>query len=166
MPDGIREILSEFIKQERDKEEFYLKVGRASNVNAADNTFTFTPNDESSPIEECQLKSIVSNSGGSFVIIPNDNSFVVVAFTSPTTGVCIMVESAQTVIFNDGNNGGLINIEQLTTKLNELSTQINNFVTTFNANTHPSNGAPPSTPPASSVGNFDKNDYEDENVIH
>ncbi len=163
--DTIRDILSAFLETELSKQELYFKVGRATDIDLTDNTFTFTPNDETAKLEKCLLKSISTDSGGSFVVIPAENSFVLVGFSSSVTGVLLFAESAdkiimnstdididavnktidvtenllinaQQTIFNSGSNAGLIKIVELTTKLNDLVAEVNAFRTVFNGHRH------------------------------
>ena len=90
--------------------------------------------------------------------------------------VVIMVERAETVFFNGGTLGGLINIETLTTKLNNLTDKVNALVDLFNGHTHLVNttgsstaqsgtAVAPSTQ-AQKATNFDKSDYEDKTIKH
>ena len=209
MPETIRDILSKFFATELSKEEMYLKVGRATNISLDDYTFTFTPNDESAPIEKCLLKSISNDTNGSFTIVPANNSFVLVAFTSPVTGVLIYAETADRIlmsavqgdinistnfnisvdedmtinvhtncyvnanqtIFNQGNNQGLVKIQELTNKLNELVNEVNAMRNVFNSHTHSGVLSGPSstgTPSATQgpISTFNKSDYENTDVKH
>jgi hypothetical protein len=94
----IGDLIKQLTKQYLDNEEIYFKTGTATNVNRTDFTFTFTPNDEQSDVEKCLLKTIQTGSGGSFVIIPEEDSFVMVAFSSDVTAICVFVEVAQEII--------------------------------------------------------------------
>jgi len=160
----IRELLGKSVALSLQKEEIYLKVGAASNVDLSDFTFTLTPNDETAVIEKVLLKAIATSTGGSMVIIPVEGSFVVVGFMSSVTGVCIHVEEAGSIsmtgesvditatdididsddirinaiqtIFNSGTFGGLIKIVDLTAKLNELRDTVNDFIQNFRTHVH------------------------------
>lgn len=80
------------------------------------------------------------------------------------------------ISINGGGNGGLINIEDLTSKLNDLTNKFNSFVSTFNSHTHVVNTtgsataqtgtAQAPTSSAQSANSFDKSDYEDTLVCH
>lgn len=175
---SLKDTIALLIKNEVDKEEIYLKVGTATNVNVANNTFTFTPNDESAPVEGARLKAVRTSSGGSFIIKPAEGSLVAVGFIDTTNAVCLFVEEAQKVevnsdltSFNGGSNFGLVNIDPLTAKLNELVTSVNDLVSTFNSHAHTgvSTGGGTSGPPtasANNANNFNKGDYEDASVVH
>lgn len=73
------------------------------------------------------------------------------------------------VLFNGGNNEGLINIKELTDKLNQLIDTFNNHTHTIPAltvveatTTKPSN----SSSPGSKANKFNQSDYEDTKIKH
>jgi hypothetical protein len=43
---------------------------------------------------------------------------------------------ANSIVFNDGNNSGLVNIQPLVTKINKLETVLNQQITAFKTHTH------------------------------
>lgn len=175
---SIKETLTLLIGNELDKNEFYLKTGKATDIELNTFTFTFTPNDQGAAVEGVRLKSIQTPGGGSFVIVPEQDSFVTVGFFSQTTAICLHVElaasitlEAGTFTINGGNNGGLININELTDKLNGLQKTVNDFITTFSSHTHPGvqpgggvSGIPTTSP--SPAAAFNASDYEDSTVTH
>lgn len=202
----LNELLSAIIKNEVDKDEMYLKVGKAVNINADDFIFDLEPNDETSLVPSVLMKSVATSSGGSFIQVPKDNSFVVCAFSSRTTAFCVMVEecdkliinssliegnsdevvfdfdsfslSSSTVridcddiVFNGGNNAELININELTSRLNFLVLRVNSLISKFNSHTHGgvSSGSSATTPPNAfeiDADSFNKNDYADSKIKH
>ena len=73
------------------------------------------------------------------------------------------------VIINDGSNKGLINITQLTDKLNNLVSEIENLKTMFNTHIHPHSMGPTSTTTSmvtKPLSKFNSSDYEDTKCIH
>jgi hypothetical protein len=75
-----------------------------------------------------------------------------------TNLVVVAVDVAESITINGGKLGGLINIEALTSKLNEL-------VRVFNSHTHTApNG--PTTPPTTTANQLQRKDYEDEKIKH
>lgn len=175
---SIRDSIALLFQQEMAKEEPYVKIGRAVNVNTENDTFTFIPNDESSQVEEVILKAIATSAGGSIVIVPKEGSFVSVAFMSQTTGVLIHAEEAETLfidadqtIINGGENGGLINIEELTDRLNDLTDTVNDLIQAFRSHTHggvETGGGitQQTTEVVQNADAFNSNDYEDPLVTH
>ena len=205
MPE-LNELLSEIIKNEVSKDEMYLKVGKAVNINTDDFTFDLQPNDETSLVPNVLMKSIATSTGGSFIQVPKEHSFVVCAFSSRTTAFCVMVEvcdkliinssliegnseevvfnfddfslssesiriDCDDIIFNGGDNGELINIDELTTKLNDLTLKVNSLITKFNLHAHGgvSTGSGVSSTPNQSetpADAFSKGDYADTKIKH
>ena len=90
--------------------------------------------------------------------------------------VILMVEQAETVIFNGGELGGLVKIEELTKKLNDLTGKVNALVDAFNSHTHivnttgtaaaQSGSAAAPTSPAQKAATFNQSDYEDPTIKH
>ena len=94
------------------------------------------------------------------LITPAIGSAVILASLSGdmTNLVVVAVDVAESITINGGKLGGLINIEALTAKLNEI-------VQVFNSHTHTApNG--PTTPPTTSANQLQRKDYEDEKIKH
>lgn len=74
------------------------------------------------------------------------------------------------IVFNGGNNEGLIIIQKLTDKLNELTQTVNDLISAYNTHTHVC--AAPQSPSATTLSQanpaqqFNKSDYEDNKVKH
>ena len=69
------------------------------------------------------------------------------------------IEMTGEVILNGGGLGGLINVDDLTTKLNEL-------VQTFNTHTHTDSMGGQTLTPSKPAASFRRGDYEDNQVKH
>ena len=120
-----------------------------------------------------------SQSLTTMIIKPEKGSTVLVADLSGGKMrdlVVLMVEKSETVIFNGGELGGLINIADLTTKLNNLTDKVNALIDTFNSHTHTvattgsaaaqSGTAAAPTSPAQKAATFNQSDYEDTKIKH
>lgn len=77
------------------------------------------------------------------------------------------------ISINNGEKGGLINISDLTDKLNNLVSEVNSLVDKFNNHKHgglagdkPINTVSSSGESADKISEFDKNNYEDTTIIH
>jgi hypothetical protein len=72
-------------------------------------------------------------------------------------------------VFNGGDLGGLINIADLTGKINDLVGTVNSFISSFNSHSHTGTHGP-TTPPVASFSDtaaqFKRGDYEDKTVKH
>ena len=119
------------------------------------------------------------------VFIPKKGSNVIVHFldddeayitkTSKVSKVEIITEDGE-ILLNGDEYGGLIKIEELTSKINSLVSDFNSFVSKYNGHTHvttatvmatPTVGViAPTTGTASQTNDFSKSDYENETVKH
>lgn len=74
------------------------------------------------------------------------------------------------VVVNGGENGGIINIDQLTQKLNQLVTEIETMKAQLNTHTHTGNSGAPTSPPLTPItqtfSQFIAEDYEDIKALH
>ena len=84
----------------------------------------------------------------------------------------ITIKAQGTIKFNDGSNDGLINIKQLTEKLNQTVKELENLRSLFNSHVHAGvqtgggTSAAPVTQATSPFSQYNKQDYEDIKVIH
>lgn len=197
---SIADIIGSFIENWSSKEELYLKVGVASEIDESDFTFKFTPIDEKSIVEDVRMKSIVDGGPEAFVIVPKEGTKVVVGFHSNTVGQCLIVQEAAKVlintenktdnisneynincddvkvatdswIFNGGGFEGLIKIIDITTKLNDLISELDSLKNSLNSHTHPgvTIGAGVTGPSSTTIGAFTpfvKADYENNKIKH
>ena len=79
----------------------------------------------------------------------------------------------ENIIFNGGNLNGLVVIQKLTDKLNELKDTVNDLITKYNAHIHtttatvgtgPVGGLSPTTSTAQPAKAFNKSDYENTKI--
>ena len=111
-------------------------------------------------VSDVRLRASVNQEEKQILITPEIGSAVILASLSGdmTNLVVVAVDVAESITINGGKLGGLINIEALTAKLNEL-------VQVFNSHTHTApNG--PTTPPTTSAKQLQRKDYEDEKIKH
>ena len=124
-----------------------------------------------------RLRASLTDRDRQLLVVPKIQSAVVLGSLSGDLSnlVVLQVDEADKIIFNGGQLGGLVNIETLTDKINEL-------VDTFNGHTHSlaigtvkvsgaagesANTAPIQVPAISrKAEKLDKNDYEDTNITH
>lgn len=79
------------------------------------------------------------------LLVPVIGSTVIVSYSTYTAPVVVMfsgidqvfLSAATGIQLNDGSYGGLIQIEQLVTKLNNLEKLVNDLVSKFNIHIHP-----------------------------
>lgn len=83
----------------------------------------------------------------------------------------LSLKSEKGVVLNGGKNGGIINSEDLTAKLNQLITELETVKTQINTHTHNctapgSPSGPPIIPISQIFSQFISLDYEDEKALH
>lgn len=126
-----------------------------------------------------QLRAVVNTNTSGIVLTPAVGSYVLVADLSGgqyTRMAAVMYSETDSIAFNGGQHGGLVNIEDLTGKLNNLVNEVNALKDTFNNHTHVLSGtcstgpisgtATPTASKAQAASKFDKSDYEDDKVKH
>ena len=113
-----------------------------------------------------RLKASELADDGLMLITPKVGSAVTIGSLSGdlTELVVLQVDHIETIVINGGKLGGLINIGQLTDKINEL-------VESFNSHTHQVTVSHPggtftTVKPMESAKTFDKGDYEDDKIKH
>ena len=115
-----------------------------------------------------RLRAVVNGEESKILVTPKIGSHVLVVDLSGNLSQLavvgysevekIEIDATDKIIFNGGNNKGLIQIEKLTQKLNEL-------VIAINAHTHPVSGNATGTM-VDTLSTFRSSDYEDTNITH
>jgi hypothetical protein len=104
------------------------------------------------------------------IITPEENSWVIVSRLSNSNDLYIsMVSKVASVELMGGENGGIIKVEQLVTKLNQLITEINALKSDYTAHIHPTPSGPSSAPTVPFTGTFsqfNKSDFENDKITH
>lgn len=142
--DTIRESLK---KLTQTNEEIYSIVCSVDSVDTTNNTCDCTPKDGSADLLGVRL--MAQNQTG-FLIIPKVNSIVVVTMLNRSTGYVALFSELSEIHLNGKNYDGLVMINDLVTKLNNLENKVNSLISTFNAHTHPyvNVSAPATTSPS------------------
>lgn len=147
MNSSIKEILRNINGDSR----VYSKTCKVLSVSG--NTCDCEPIDGSADILDVKL----SPTGTGVRLTPSEKSIVEVSFLSNTEAyissfslVSKIEIDCDNIIFNGGNNDGLIIIQDLVTKLNNLENKVNDIITALSVLTLPVSGAvagPPAPPP-------------------
>lgn len=120
---------------------------------------------------------------GTYVVIDDENGDITVHanrdVTIDTTGKVMVnsntdvyIHAEDSIIFNDGTNQGMVNIKDLTTKLNQLVQELETLRNLFNTHVHsgvttgPGSSGPTPTQVSNPFTKFIQEDYEDFNIIH
>lgn len=107
-----------------------------------------------------RLRATEMETDDALLVVPKIGSAVIVGSLTGNLDelVVLVVDRAESVTFNGGKLGGMVNVAGLTKKINTL-------IDALNTHTHPTpNGL--SSPPASQFVKFNKSDYEDKKVTH
>lgn len=111
-------------------------------------------------VSDVRLRASIEQNDNEFLITPQIGSAVILASLDKDYNhlVVVAIDRAEQIVINGGKLGGLIKIEELTKKLNEL-------INAFNNHTHTApSGA--TTPPLKTAKTFSKSDYEDTKIKH
>lgn len=124
-------------------------------------------------LEHKNIRLVAGFSGGlgTMIIKPAVGSKVLVADLSNgrlRDLVVLLTEQADTIEFNGGELGGLVNIEELTKKINGLVQTVNALINAYNLHTHGVSGSATvaTTSQAQQADTFSAEDYEDTKIIH
>lgn len=119
-------------------------------------------------LTDVRLRAVANGEESKILVTPKTGSHVLVVDLSGNLSQMavvgysevekIEIDATDKIIFNGGNNKGLIQIEKLTQKLNEL-------VIAINAHTHPVSGNATGTM-VNTLSTFRSSDYEDTNITH
>ena len=152
------------------RERIYCSIGKVKTgtIDIAKRTCTIEPIDGTPALFDVRLQSSESLANKGLCIFPKENSFVTVAYLNPTTGVIVSTSEIDSIeidtallTFNGGNQE-LMRIDDLTTKLNLLTTEINAQLLLIQSGITGVGGVYPKV----DVSVFDKNNYKDTKILH
>ena len=111
-------------------------------------------------VPDVRLRASEAATDAQLLITPKVGTAVIVGSLSGdlTQLVVLAIDQAEIITINGGKLGGLINIEPLTRKINEL-------VQAFNAHTHQGFHGP-TGPPLKTAQQLKRGDYEDTTIKH
>lgn len=129
-------------------------------------------------LTDVRLVAVDDDRTNTMLITPTDGSVVLVADLSngDMRDLCIVQYSnVKSIVFNGGKLGGLINIESLVSKINELVDAFNSHshtiasgaIQTAGSATAQANAAPVTVPAITNAASkLSKNDFEDTKIKH
>ena len=169
----LKDIIFNFINIWAEEHEIYSVQGTVKSVDVDIRTCVVTPADGGPDILDVRLEADytegISTDPKGFFIVPVVDSLVIVtfmdknnAFLSAWTNIDKVIAKQINWIFNDGTNEGLIKIIDLTTKLNNLKSEMQIELVKIQTGIVGAGGA--YTPGTLSA--FDKDDYENDKIIH
>jgi len=163
----------------KDGQQQYSLVCTVNSVDVEARTCSVSPLNEDPEIFDVRLQASIGSEVG-WVIVPKVESFVIVTFLNNETAfvscctevVNIFADVEETVIFNGGENGGLINVEDLVGRLNTIEQDINDLKDVFKSWVPVANDggaklkADASSWFGSSLEETERGDIEDEKIQH
>lgn len=122
------------------------------------------PNYVPEDFKDVNVFGIVTKNGHKFLI--NDDTGEVRIYTKGP----ISIDCEDTITFNQGNNQGLVKIQELTDKLNNLVSEVETLRNTFNTHTHSGVSTGPGISGITNkivskpITKFNKSDYENSKI--
>ena len=174
---SIKDIFANFIDNRLLKEKYYSVVGVVDSVNESGKVCDVTLlTDEKVEGVRYETDLTVNASGdvihkdpSGFVLVPAVGSQVIITFLNRSDAFVSMLSQVDKVFiksnictFNEGNNGGLINIEGLVSELNGLVNELSQELVKIQAGIAGAGG----TYTPGTLSQFNKDDFEDETVKH
>lgn len=162
--DQYRRLRDNLMQMMGSGKEITIWQGIVKSVEGTTCTVTFGTLD----VEGVRLRASLAENESHLLIVPKVGTAVVVGSLSNDLSLLVVlaVDEVESITINGGKLGGLINIESLTQKINEL-------VRTFNSHTHQvstTGSATAQTGTAAAVtskaSELNKSDYEDTKVTH
>jgi hypothetical protein len=114
-------------------EEIYSIACNVSNVDKVKKICDCTPINGKAIMYNVKL---MSDDKTGFLLVPKNDSIVIVTMVNKYTGYVAMCSELDEIQLNGTNYDGLVKINDLVTKLNNLENKVNTIISTFNAHTH------------------------------
>lgn len=148
MSKDLRDALRSLVKPNNDG---FAKVCTVDSVDLTTLTCYCVPLNDDADIINVRLMANIDNG---FLLIPEVDSIVVVSFLSDSSAYVSLVSKVSEVHLNGKNFDGLVKINDLVEKLNNLENKVNTIISTYNAHTHVASsfGTPTTTPVALVTG--------------
>ena len=129
----------------------FAKVCTVDSVDLTTLTCYCVPLNDDADIINVRLMANIDNG---FLLIPEVDSIVVVSFLSDSSAYVSLVSKVSEVHLNGKNFDGLVKVNDLVQKLNNLENKVNTIISTYNAHTHVASsfGTPTTTPVAPVTG--------------
>jgi len=132
------ELIQQIIKRSLEREEFYSRLCLVTAINVTERTCTCAPiDDPDSEIFIVKFQTVINSKLGLF-IKPKLNTHVMVTFINQNAGFISLVSEIDEILincdsvkFNDGKNGGLININKLITQIDKNTELLKQIQTAF-----------------------------------
>jgi hypothetical protein len=125
---NIQDLLKQITKD--TEMELYSKECKVVSVNESLAVCECEPIDGSANIIDVKLQTAVASG---VLIVPVVNSFLTVSFINPNAAFVSQYSIVDKVVFMDGNNDGMVLINPLVQKINNLESDLNQLKSIFAA---------------------------------
>lgn len=123
MSKDLRDALRSLVKPNNDG---YSKVCTVDSVDLTNNTCYCIPVNGDADILGVRL---IANENNGFLLIPEVNSIVIVSFLNDSAAYVSMCSKVSEIQLNGSNYDGLVKVQELTDKLNNLENKLNDLIT-------------------------------------
>jgi len=134
------DIFFELVSIWAKENELYSKQGTIVSVDESAKTTIVSPSDGGSDILDVRLESDENSESKGFFVVPSVGSLVIVTFISPQESFISAWTEIDTVVakqdqwtFNEGENLGLVKVQEMTDRLNEMESLFTKLQTDFNS---------------------------------
>lgn len=141
MNNTLYDIFTKFVKRIIAREKFYFEIATVKSVNESE--YTAIVNIYGETTDKTVNLSVLGSVNGSFIIIPKVDSRVLIGYKDRVNGYVVSVELASKIIsnsdeiiYNLGENEGLVKVLELTDKLNNLENKVNSIISSYNTHVH------------------------------
>jgi hypothetical protein len=134
---AIRNIIAQYLVTTKLREPKLCTVRSVSGDPATGvMTCDCEPTDGSAMLTGVTLLADYPGSEAGFILVPRVNSLVQVSFNNANNGFVSMTSLVDFIYLNGNDYGGLVQVQPLVTKLNNLENAYNDLVAKFSAHIH------------------------------
>ncbi|WP_448529201.1 hypothetical protein [Raineya sp.] len=128
-----------------------LATGKVVSIDAETHTCDIELDSEGADIFGVRLRAVVDDANG-LILVPKINSEVVIAKINTSQWVVVATAELESIkiligsqtliidengfVFNEGNLGGLVKLNDLVSKLNAIENKVNSIISHYNSHNH------------------------------
>jgi hypothetical protein len=120
--------LKQFVEKIANEQKTIIGKVRTGSVNESNGSCIVDPLNGEVEVPEARFSVDLS---GATKLIPQDDSIVVVQMYTPTAGVIVAYSKVKSIELNGDQNGGLVIVTSLLSKINALENELNTLKTIF-----------------------------------
>ena len=134
---AIRNIIAQYLVTTKLRQPKMCKV-KSVHANPSNDAMVCDcePIDKTAIIKNVNLSANYPTNKAGFVLAPTVNSLVQVSFTDDQQAFVSMVSEVDFIYLNGNDYGGLVQVQPLVDKLNNLENMVNDLKNQYNSHTH------------------------------